>query len=44
VTRGDTELTRVFSGPFVSEAEATKAKAVLDKEFNLNSLVTTGGK
>lgn len=44
VTRGDTELTRVFSGPFVSEAEAKKAKAVLDKEFNLNSLVTTGGK
>ena len=44
VTRGDTELTRVFSGPFVSEAEARKAKAVLDKEFNLNSLVTTGGK
>ena len=43
VTRGDTELTRVFSGPFVSEAEAKKAKAVLDKEFNLNSLVTTGG-
>mgnify|MGYP004448989853 FL=1 len=44
VTRGDTELTRVFSGPFVNEAEARKAKAVLDKEFNLNSLVTTGGK
>ncbi|ERP95220.1 hypothetical protein Q666_00535 [Marinobacter sp. ES-1] len=44
VTRGDTELTRVFSGPFVSEAEARKAKAILDKEFNLNSLVTTGGK
>jgi DedD protein len=44
VTRGDTELTRVFSGPFVSEAEARKVKAILDKEFNLNSLVTTGGK
>ncbi len=44
VSSGETELTRVFSGPFVSKAEAEKAKAVLDKEFKLNSLVTSGGK
>lgn len=44
LSRGDVELTRVFSGPFVNEAEAEKAKAVLDKAFGLNSLVTSGGK
>ena len=44
VTRGDTELTRVFSGPFAEKAEAEKAKQVLDKAFGLNSLVTSGGK
>jgi len=42
VTRGDTELTRVFSGPFAEKAEAEKAKQVLDKAFGLNSLVTSG--
>ncbi|NMT63724.1 SPOR domain-containing protein [Marinobacter orientalis] len=44
VTRGDAELTRVFSGPFAEKAEAEKAKQVLDKTFGLNSLVTSGGK
>lgn len=44
VIRGDTELTRVFSGPFAEKAEAEKAKQVLDKAFGLNSLVTSGGK
>jgi len=44
VTRGDTELTRVFSGPFAEKAEAEKAKQALDKAFGLNSLVTSGGK
>ncbi|HKK56958.1 SPOR domain-containing protein [Marinobacter sp.] len=44
VIRGDTELTRVFSGPFAEKAEAEKAKQALDKAFGLNSLVTSGGK
>lgn len=44
VSRGDAELTRVFSGPFAEKAEAEKAKQVLDKAFGLNSLVTSGGK
>jgi DedD protein len=44
VTRGDSELTRVFSGPFAEKAEAEKAKQALDKAFGLNSLVTSGGK
>ena len=44
VTRGDTELTRVFSGPFAEKAEAERAKQALDKAFGLNSLVTSGGK
>ncbi|MDF0750386.1 SPOR domain-containing protein [Marinobacter sp. 71-i] len=44
VTRGDTELTRVFSGPFAEKAEAERAKQVLDKAFGLNSLVTSGDK
>jgi DedD protein len=39
-SRGDTRLTRVFSGPFASESEAGAAKAALDKAFSLNSLVT----
>ncbi|MEP1216038.1 MAG: SPOR domain-containing protein [Marinobacter sp.] len=42
VTRGDAELTRVFSGPFAEKTEAEKAKQVLDKAFGLNSLVTSG--
>ena len=42
VTRGEAELTRVFSGPFAEKAEAEKAKQVLDKAFGLNSLVTSG--
>lgn len=44
VTRGGTELTRVFSGPFAEKAEAERAKQALDKAFGLNSLVTSGGK
>lgn len=44
IIRGDTELTRVFSGPFAEKAEAEKAKQALDKAFGLNSLVTAGGK
>lgn len=44
LTRGDTVLTRVFSGPFASKTEAEAAKRVLDDAFNLNSLVTEGDK
>ncbi|MFN2360238.1 MAG: SPOR domain-containing protein [Marinobacter sp.] len=44
ITRGDAELTRVFSGPFAEKAEAEKAKQALDKAFGLNSLVTSGDK
>lgn len=44
VVRGDTRLTRVFSGPFASKSDAESAKQSLDKAFNLNSLVTTGDK
>ena len=40
-SRGDTRLTRVFSGPFASKSEAGAAKAALDKAFSLNSLVTS---
>ncbi|MFV8571043.1 SPOR domain-containing protein [Marinobacter sp. SBS5] len=41
---GDKTLTRVFSGPFVSRADADQAKAKLDQKFGLKSLVTQGGK
>nr|BBJ03942.1 cell division protein [Marinobacter nauticus] len=44
VERGDTTLTRVFSGPFVNKSEAEAAKKALDDAFSLNSLVTSGGK
>lgn len=44
VERGDTTLTRVFSGPFSSKADAEAAKRDLDNAFSLNSLVTTGDK
>ena len=44
VERGDTTLTRVFSGPFTSKADAEAAKRKLDEAFSLNSLVTTGDK
>lgn len=44
ITRGDTALTRVFSGPFVDENDAKKAKTRLDEEFGLDSLITKGGK
>lgn len=44
LTRGDTVLTRVFSGPFASKTEAEAAKRELDDAFNLNSLVTEGDK
>ncbi|MBQ0763980.1 MAG: SPOR domain-containing protein [Marinobacter psychrophilus] len=40
-SRGDTRLTRVFSGPFASKSESEAAKAALDKAFSLNSLVTS---
>jgi DedD protein len=43
-SRGETRLTRVFSGPFVSESDADAAKAALDKAFSLNSLVTSPDK
>ncbi len=43
VSRGGTQLTRVFSGPFAEKAEAERAKKALDQIFGLNSLVTTGG-
>lgn len=42
VERGDTTLTRVFSGPFANKADAEAAKKVLDEAFSLNSLVTSG--
>lgn len=44
VVRGDTQLTRVFSGPFATKADAEAAKRILDQAFNLNGLVTTGDK
>lgn len=44
VVRGDTTLTRVFSGPFASKSEAESAKRALDDAFGLNSLVTSGEK
>lgn len=44
IVRGDTKMTRVFSGPFASKSDAEAAKKALDKAFNLNSLVTTGDK
>ncbi|TNE75624.1 MAG: sporulation protein [Gammaproteobacteria bacterium] len=44
VERGDSVLTRVFSGPFASKGDAESAKKVLDTAFGLNSLVTTGDK
>lgn len=44
VQRGDATLTRVFSGPFAEKEEAERAKKALDREFGLNSLVTSGGK
>ncbi|HCW90974.1 MAG TPA: sporulation protein [Marinobacter sp.] len=42
VVRGDSTLTRVFSGPYVDKAEAEKAKQTLDAAFSINSLVTSG--
>ncbi|WP_092013224.1 SPOR domain-containing protein [Marinobacter daqiaonensis] len=42
VTVGDSQMVRVFSGPFTDEAEAEKAKAVLDEAFNIRALVTQG--
>jgi DedD protein len=43
VVRGDSTLTRVFSGPYADKAEAEKAKQKLDDAFSINSLVTGGG-
>lgn len=42
VVRGDTTLTRVFSGPFAEKAEAERVKKRLDAEFGVNGLVTSG--
>ena len=44
VVRGDTTLTRVFSGPFATRSEAEAAKRAVDEAFGVNSLVTSGGK
>ncbi|MBK1886014.1 SPOR domain-containing protein [Marinobacter sp. DY40_1A1] len=44
VVRGDTTLTRVFSGPFAEKSKAEEAKRALDEAFKLNSLVTSGDK
>lgn len=44
VVRGDTTLTRVFSGPFADKSKAEAAKRDLDEAFKLNSLVTSGDK
>lgn len=44
VVRGDTTLTRVFSGPFATKSEAEAAKRALDDAFGVNSLVTSGEK
>ncbi|MGC8119019.1 SPOR domain-containing protein [Marinobacter sp. VGCF2001] len=44
VQRGESTLTRVFSGPFVEKSDAQAAKEALDKAFGLSSLVTTGDK
>lgn len=44
VVRGDTTLTRVFSGPFATKSEAESAKRALDDAFGVNSLVTSGEK
>jgi DedD protein len=44
VVRGDTTLTRVFSGTFATKSEAESAKRALDDAFGLNSLVTSGEK
>ncbi|OEY67704.1 SPOR domain-containing protein [Marinobacter sp. X15-166B] len=41
VPRGDSSLTRVFSGPFADKSEAERAKKALDAAFGLNSLVTS---
>lgn len=41
VEQGDTVFTRVFSGPFVDEAAAAKAKQELDAKFGVNGLVTS---
>lgn len=42
IDRGGTTLTRVFSGPFASEAMAKDAKKSLDDAFSVNSLVVEG--
>ncbi|WP_339806555.1 SPOR domain-containing protein [uncultured Marinobacter sp.] len=42
VTRGDSLLIRVFSGPFAEKEEAERAKQILDEAFGVNSLVTRG--
>ncbi|AXS82029.1 SPOR domain-containing protein [Marinobacter sp. Arc7-DN-1] len=44
VVRGDTTLTRVFSGPFATRSEAEAAKRAVDDAFGVNSLITSGEK
>jgi DedD protein len=41
---GETQFTRVFSGPFVDKTDAEDTKRVLDEEFDLDSLITKGEK
>ncbi|MDR9424752.1 MAG: SPOR domain-containing protein [Marinobacter sp.] len=41
---GETQFTRVFSGPFVDKSDAEDTKRVLDEEFDLDSLITKGEK
>ena len=35
-------LHRVFAGPFIERSDADKAKQALDRQFSVNSLVTSG--
>ena len=39
---GAAPLHRVFAGPFIERSDADKAKQALDRQFSVNSLVTSG--
>ncbi|MCH8499037.1 MAG: SPOR domain-containing protein [Marinobacter sp.] len=39
---GAAPLQRVFAGPFIERSDADKAKQALDRQFSVNSLVTSG--
>lgn len=41
---GETQFTRVFSGPFTDKSDAEKVKRALDEAFDMDSLITRGGK